>query len=155
MPVMLNEVERSYLKNIRRGFLTLVLLISLNACSSQSAANKISQELQTVASWVSTSRMVGEALKHGSVPPPYAARTFEAAGQNLQEESRTLEKTSDIPAAERESVQGQIARLQGIVNQLKASVESKDSASLAKSIEQLTLEEHSLKSSIKGDAGQR
>lgn len=133
----------------------LVLLIALNACSSQSAADRMRQELQTVASWVATARMVGEALKSGNVPPAYAARTFEAAGRNLQEESRTLEKTSALPPTERAGAQAEIARLQQIVSQLKAAVESKDNAALSSAIEQLRVEEQSLKSSSKGDADQR
>lgn len=152
---MLNEAERSYLKNVRLRFLFLVLLISLSACSSQSPADKLRQELQTVSSWVSTSRMVGEALQNGKVPNAYAARTLEAAGQNLQEESRTLEKSSDIPTEGRANAQAQIARLQQIIGQLKASVEGKDTASLSKEMEKLALEEQSLKSSFKGDSNQQ
>ena len=140
---------------LRLRFLFLILLISLNACSSQSAADKLRKELQTVSSWVSTSHMVGEALQNGKVPNAYAARTLEAAGQNLQEESRTLEKSSDIPAEGRANAQAQIARLQQIIGQLKTSVEGKDTALLSKEMEQLALEEQSLKSSLKGDSSQQ
>jgi len=60
----LNEAERSCAKNVRLRLLCLILLASLAACNSQSPAGKLDKELQTVASWVATSRMVGEALKN-------------------------------------------------------------------------------------------
>jgi hypothetical protein len=153
--MMLNEAERSCAKNVRLRLLFLILLASLAACNSQSPADRLRKELQTVASWAATSRMVGEALQNGKVPSAYAARTFEAAGQNLQEESRTLEKSADIPAAGRADLQAQIARLEQIVRQLKAAAEGKDNAALAQQVEQLTAEEQSLKSSRKGDSNQR
>jgi len=152
MPVMLNEAERSCAKNVRLRFLLLILLASLAACSSQSPADKLRQELRTVASWAATSRMVGEALQNGKVLSDYAARTFEAAGQNLQEESRTLEKSSDIPVEERANLQAQLARLEEIVGQLKTAAAAKDNAALSQQVEQLKVEEQSLKSSLRGDS---
>ncbi|HEX8891545.1 MAG TPA: hypothetical protein VF779_20520 [Pyrinomonadaceae bacterium] len=154
MPVMLNETERSCAKNIRLRLLLLILLASLAACSSQSPADKLHKELRTVVSWAATSRMVGEALQNGKVLQGYAARTFEAAGRNLQEESRTIDKSADIPAEERAGAQAQIARLEQIVGQLKSMVEGKDNAALSQQVEQLKVEEQSLKSSLRGDSSQ-
>src|SRR4051794_40074542 len=112
MSVMLNEAERNCAKNVRLRSLFFILLALLVACNSQSPADKLRKELQTVASWAATSRMVGEALQNGKVLSAYAARTFETAGQNLQDESRTLEKSSDIPSEGRANLQAQIARLE-------------------------------------------
>ena len=155
MSVMLNEAERTCAKNVRLRLLLLILVTSLVACNSQSPADKLRKELQTVASWAATSRMVGEALQNGKVLSAYAARTFEAAGQKLQEESRTLEKSSDIPVEERANLQAQLARLEQIVGQLKTAAAGKDNAALSQQVGQLSVEEQSLKSSFKGDSNQR
>src|SRR3982751_4038212 len=100
--------RRSYLKKMRFRFLLPTVLIFLNACSFQSAPDKLRQELQTISSWAATARMVGEALMNGQVPSAYAARAFEAALQELQAEDKTLEQSSDIPAEQRANFQAEV-----------------------------------------------
>lgn len=134
-------------------FLLFVSLTFLAACSSTSG--KLNKELKTVSSWASTSRMVGEALMNGKVPMAYAKRTLETAQQKLQDESKTFSNSTDIPNERRTNVQGQINRIQQLVNQMKTAVEGNDKAALSQSIGQLMIEEQSMKSSIKNSSGQR
>ena len=91
---------------------------------------------------------------NGSVPFAYARRTLEATEQNLLEESQTLGKSSDLPVEQRMNAQAQVARLQQIVSQLKASVEGKDQVSLSSQVEQLRLAEQMLRSSFPSDSVQ-
>src|SRR4051812_25428986 len=120
---MLLKERRSYLKKMRFRFLLPTVLVFLNACSFQSAPDKLRQELQTISSWAATTRMAGEALLNGHVPSAYAARAFETAHQNLQDEGKALEQSSDIPAEQRAKVQTEVTRLQQIIGQLKTSAE--------------------------------
>ena len=91
----------------------------------------------------------------GSVPEAYAKRTLETAEQKLQDESKMLEKSSDIPNDERTRAQDEINRIQGLVGQMKTAIEGKDQAALTQSIGQLMIEEQSIKSFVKNVSGQR
>lgn len=128
-------------------------LIFVTACSSPS--DKLTKELKTISSWAATSQMVGEALMNGKVPASFAKRTLETAGQNLQDESKTLSKSSDIPSEQRARAQEQINRIKLLVNQMETAIEGKDRAALAQSTAQLMDEEQAMKSYIKNVSGQQ
>jgi len=133
--------------------LIFAALTLLTACSSPS--DKLTKELKTISSWAATASLVGEALMKGSVPVAYAKRTLETAEQKLQDESKMLEKSSDIPNDERTRAQVEINRIQGLVGQMRTAIEGKDQAALSQSIGQLMIEERSIKSFIKNVSGQR
>ena len=133
--------------------LIFAALTLLTACSSPS--DKLTKELKTISSWAATASLVGEALMKGSVPVAYAKRTLETAEQKLQDESKMLEKSSDIPNDERTRAQVEINRIQGLVGQMRTAIEGKDQAALFQSIGQLMIEERSIKSFIKNVSGQR
>ncbi|PYS45557.1 MAG: hypothetical protein DMF68_21990 [Acidobacteria bacterium] len=133
--------------------LIFTALTLLTACSSPS--DKLTKELKTISSWAATASLVGEALMKGSVPVAYAKRTLETAEQKLQDESKMLEKSSDIPNDERTRAQVEINRIQGLVGQMRTAIEGKDQAALSQSIGQLMIEERSIKSFIKNVSGQR
>ncbi|HKC65758.1 MAG TPA: hypothetical protein VKB86_19100 [Pyrinomonadaceae bacterium] len=143
------------MQTLQKSVRTLIFaaLILLAGCSSSS--DKLTKELKTISSWAATSQMVGEALMSGKVPEAYAKRTLEIAEQNLQNESKTLEKSSDIPNDERAEVQAKINRIQQVVGQMKSAVEGKDQSALSQLIGQLMIEEQGVKSSIKNVSGQQ
>ncbi|MDQ3819197.1 MAG: hypothetical protein M3362_16185 [Acidobacteriota bacterium] len=143
------------IQTLRKNALSIIFapLILLTACTSPS--DKLTKELKTVSSWSATVRMVGEALMGGEVPDAYAKRTLDTAAQNLEDESKTLSNSSDLPGDERARAQEQVGRIRQLVGQTKAAVEGKDRSALAQLIAQLMIEEQAVKSSIKDVSGQR
>lgn len=138
-------------KSVRSSFFASLIL--LTACNSPS--DKLTKELKTISSWAATVRMVGEALISSKVPVAYAKRTLETAEHNLQDESKTLSKASDIPNQERTRAQYEISRIQQLAGQMKTAVEGKDQTALSQLIGRVMIEEQSIKSLIKNISGQQ
>jgi hypothetical protein len=144
---------RCQAQRLSASLLLSVSLICLSACGAPS--DKMNKELKTISSWAATVRMVGESLMGGKLPDTYAKRTIETARQTLQEESATLGKSSDIRAEQRQGAQQQIDRLQQIIAQMKTAIESRDRGALSQLVEQVAVEDQTIKSSSKGDSSQQ
>lgn len=81
--------------NQRVAILLVVGLTCLNAaCGKSDSSGALQKELKTVISWIETTRAVGEGFENGSVPSAYAARTFQTAQENLQQEIENIQSLS-------------------------------------------------------------
>ena len=123
------------------------MLVLALACCTRSPADQLKTELQTVASWTATARMVAEAWLKGSVPRAYTAQTLLAAEETLQDEARTIQGQQADGAAElRVSLLGRTQSIGLVIGQMRAAVESRDDQALARLLKQLAAEEQAIKS---------
>ena len=124
------------------------LIFLFSACSASNPSDALRKELKTIVSWIETTRAVGEAWKNGSVPSAYAARTFETAQRNLQQEMKTLQSLS-IPEATRADLSVKIQQLQNSLGQAAMAIKKNDQLSVERVIIELTTAQQWLHPSTK------
>ena len=130
------------LQSVRLASLLLVLKL-LVACSSQSPAEEITKEIQTVLSWAATAHMVGGAWARGAVPTAYAQQTLDKTQKQLAEETDTLSHLS-ADSKQRHTVLEHLQSLKSTVGQMSKSVEQKDYSAIALQLQQLATEQQQL-----------
>jgi hypothetical protein len=139
------------LRAVRVCSLTLFLLFF--SCCSQSTADQLKTELQTIASWTATARMAGEAWLKGDVPNAYAAHTLRAAEASISEEIKTLqEQKLDGVAELQASLMSRAQSVQPLIGQMRAAVEKRDGSALSPLLKQLEGEEQTIKA-LAGSGG--
>ncbi len=130
-----------------------LLLKFLIACSSQSSADELAKELQTVKSWTATAHMVGDLWTHGDVPTTYAKQTLEKTQEELKNETDTLSKLS-IEPSQHSTVLEHLKSLEDTVSQMSKAVEQKDAQAMTQQIQQLSTQEQTIDKLVKTAGGQ-
>ena len=125
---------------LTRSWGILYLTILLISCGSQSSADQLAKELQTVASWIATAHMVGKAWNDGNVPTPYTQRTLQAAEESLQEEADKLTQTSKIPPNTRRTALELLRNVKTTLGQMQPAVEGGDRTALSRQLNQLEMQ---------------
>jgi hypothetical protein len=126
-----------------------LLLLAFNGCT-QSPADQLKAELQTVTSWTATARMVGEAWLKGYLPRAYAARTLRTAQETISEEAKTIQGQSSEGVAElHTSLMSEAQSLEQLIGQMHEAVEYGDGSTLAPLLKQLEGEEQTVKALAK------
>lgn len=140
--------------NLKRcgGIFLLSLLISAQGCQTQKPSEKLREELQTVTSWAATVRAVAGQWNRGAVLTVYAVKTFEAAGQSLDDEMKRLGKDSEIAAEKREAALSQMQNLKAIVGAMRDAAQKEDHSNVNEQAEQLAGVEQALKALSESDA---
>jgi hypothetical protein len=118
---------------------SIFLSAAFTACS-RSANDKVVEELQSIASWTATVRMVAESWSSGAIPTPYTKQTLQKAQQEFQKETKTLRES--VPAQPR--LLEQTKQLEQISDQLQNAVEQNDRSTVTAKIQQLATEQQQI-----------
>lgn len=135
--------------NLRRVCCLVLLTLALTYCT-RPPADQLKNELQTVASWAATARVVGEAWLKGDVPHAYATKTLSNAQETLQEEAKTIEELKpEAGTGLRDQLLNQTRSAAQVIDQMRAAVEKRDHQALAQLVKQLEAEEQAVKATAK------
>jgi molecular chaperone GrpE (heat shock protein) len=107
------------------------------ACSKSNPSEALQKELKRVVSWIETTRAVGEAFKNGSVPPAYAARTFQTAQKNLQQEIENIQSLS-ISESIKADLLSKLQQFENSLGQAEQAVGNSDRQALEQTLSQMT-----------------
>lgn len=119
-----------------------LLLTTLTACSAPSAAEKRTKELETVASWVATAHMVGDAWLQNAVPAVYAQQTLHSTQQELHKETDAIAKVTSTQ--ERSQVLAKLQRLEQTIGQMSTAVAQNNRPHLQQQLQQLTVQQQAI-----------
>jgi hypothetical protein len=135
--------------NQRIAILLIGGLVCLGtACSKSNPSEALQKELKTVVSWIETTRAVGEAYKNGSVPPAYAARTFQTAQKNLQQEFENIQSLP-ISQSTRADLLSKLQQVENSVGQAVQAIGSSDGPALEQTLSQMTTAKKAFAASTK------
>jgi predicted nuclease with TOPRIM domain len=88
------------------------------------------------------------------VPTSYAGRTLETIQQTLQEEADALEKLSSSTDERQAKALEQVQNLEATIDEMQAAVEAGDHAGMARQVNQLAVEEQTIKALAESLGGQ-
>jgi hypothetical protein len=135
--------------NARIPVLLIIGLACLGtACSKANPSEELQKELKTIVSWIETTRAVGEAFKNGSVPRAYAARTFQTAQKNLQQEIENIQSLS-ISESTRTDLLSRLQQLENSLGQAMQAIGNSDGHALEQTLIQMTTVEKAFAASTK------
>jgi hypothetical protein len=135
--------------NQRLAIWLVVGLACLGAsCSKSNPSEALQKELKRVVSWIETTRAVGEAFKNGSVPPAYAARTFQTAQKNLQQEFKNIQSLPISPST-RADLLSKLQQVENSVGQAVQAIGNSDGPALEQTLSQMTTAKNAFAGSAK------
>ncbi len=123
--------------------LILLLAITFSSCATQTPADEIRKEAETVYSWAESVKMVSEDWASGAVPARYAQRTLEKARTSMQDEIESFNK-SNVPQASRAELLGHMQSLETLFGQMQSAIRQGDRNCLASSVDQLKIVQEQL-----------
>lgn len=127
----------------RYGRFSLLLLVFLVACRSQSPGEKTTASLESVQSWVATVHMASAAWNQHSVPTVYIRQTLDQAQQKIHQESKTLAK---IPGSATQT--NLLTQIEATIAQMAIAVEQGDRSTMTRDIEQLAAEQRAIQTLV-------
>jgi hypothetical protein len=123
----------------RYGHISLLLLVFLTACSSQSPGEQATDSLKSVQSWVATVRMASTAWEQHTIPTVYARQTLHKAQAEIHKESNALTKAYGPAAATH-----LIKQIETTTQQMTIAIEAGDRSAVTHGIAQLASEQRAI-----------
>jgi hypothetical protein len=131
-----------------------IFLLTIIACGSHSAVDRLKTKLQTAASWAATAHLAGEAWLSGAVPTAYTKRTLHMAEHTLVEGIRQVQaQPATSAAAAPASVSEHLQRLTHLLSRMREAVQAEDRRAMTHHLTALAHEEEALRTLIKGGGG--
>ncbi len=127
-----------------RRSIPIVVILSITACNSQSASQKLNQEIKTVSSWAATAHLTGESWLHQDVPAVYAKQTLEKTQDELKKEIKAVNKIASL--SNQSAIQNQLQQLQSTIASLASGIDQHDRQAVTQSLQELSNQEKALHS---------
>jgi hypothetical protein len=121
----------------------LTISISITACTSRYATEKVVKQLKTITSWAATTSLVGDAWLANAAPRDYTLRILQESQERLHEQFQILQSSSFSPATSK-ALYTSRQHLELTVAQMSAAVNHEDSAALAQHLCQLRADQETL-----------
>lgn len=132
-------------RRARRVCAVAAMALSLFVACASDPQEEAREESQRLASWAATLHLLADSWRAGAVPTRYTRKSAEAAHETLQEELKSMQKSSTLPSDARASLVERAQSLDALASAVAQAAQKEDRNGAEQLGESLAREEQTLK----------